>query len=48
MKPFFITIAAAAVYLLFSIFTGLWAISWIIWVFYGVYMLVWLFKKMDK
>ncbi|WP_175460907.1 WxxxWxxW domain-containing protein [Ruminococcus flavefaciens] len=39
MKKLFITLAAAAIYLLFSVFTGLWAISWIIWVFYAVYMI---------
>ena len=37
MKHWLIAAAVAAVYLLVSVFTGLWAISWIIWVFYGIY-----------
>ena len=37
MKQWFIAAAVAAAYLLFSVFTGLWAISWIIWIFYGIY-----------
>ncbi|MBQ6168926.1 MAG: hypothetical protein IKH96_06655 [Ruminococcus sp.] len=40
MKHWLIAVAVAVIYLLFSVFTGLWAISWIIWVFYGVYRLV--------
>ena len=40
MKHWFIAVAVAVIYLLFSVFTGLWAISWIIWVFYGVNRLV--------
>ena len=40
MKNWLITIAVAVIYLLFSIFTGLWALSWIIWVFYAVYRIV--------
>ena len=40
MKQWLITIAVAVIYLFFSVFTGLWALSWIIWVFYAVYRIV--------
>ena len=48
MKNLFVIIAAVTVYLLFSIFTGLWAVSWIIFVFLGVYLLVDLIRKNNK
>ena len=37
MKNWLITAAVAVIYLLFSVFTGLWVVSWIIWVFYAIY-----------
>lgn len=39
MKGLMVTAAAAVIYLLVSIFTGWWAVTWIIWVFYGIYMI---------
>ena len=44
MRKVIVTLLTAVIYLLFSVFTDLWAISWIIWVFYGGYMLVELFR----
>ncbi|MCQ2490614.1 MAG: hypothetical protein MJ079_03380 [Ruminococcus sp.] len=44
MKKVLVTLLTAVIYLLFSVFTGLWAVSWIIWIFYGAYMLVLLFR----
>lgn len=44
MRKVIVTLLTATIYLLFSVFTGLWAVSWIIWVFYGGYMLVELFR----
>ena len=45
MKHWTIAMAVTAFYLLFSVFTGLWAVSWIIWVFYAVYRIADYFKS---
>jgi len=44
MKKLLVTIAAAVLYLLVSIATGWWAVTWIIWVFYFVYIVAQIYK----
>lgn len=44
MKKLFVTIAAAAVYLLVSIATGWWAVTWLIWVFWFVWIVAQVYK----
>jgi len=48
MKKLMVTAAVAAAYLLISLVTGLWALTWIIWVFYGIWMLVQLFRDGEE
>ena len=45
MKKLFITLAVVFIYLFVSIFTGWWAITWVIWVFYFVYMVADMYKN---
>lgn len=45
MKGLMVTAAVAVVYLLISVFTGWWAFTWVIWVFYGIYMLAGVIRK---
>ena len=47
MKKLFVTLATVAVYLLLSIFTGWWAVTWVIWIFYFVYMVAQMYKDQD-
>ena len=48
MKKLMVTVAFVAAYLLISLFTGWWALTWIMWIFYGIWMLVQLFHDGEK
>ena len=48
MKGLMVAAAVASLYLFVSVFTGGWAYTWGIWVFYGIYMLVGAIRKNMK
>ena len=48
MKQTIIAVAVAALYLILSLLTDGWAWTWIIWIFYGIYLISYLVKKSNE